>query len=143
VEFGQSFVDHPRLPNEHVRKKELTHKLSHEAPGILAWLVRGCLEWQRIGLNPPLSVQAATKEYQKEVDELGEFIETLVHNPKCKTQASALFAEYEAFCNANGVDIMNKTVFGKKMTKRYEKKRSGGLYFYIGIGLPTGDSCDS
>jgi len=32
--------------------RSLDKKLKAEAPGILAWIVRGCLEWQRRGLKP-------------------------------------------------------------------------------------------
>jgi putative DNA primase/helicase len=33
--------------------KRLKDALRQELPGILAWLVRGCLAWQEQGLNPP------------------------------------------------------------------------------------------
>ena len=35
------------------RDLKLPEKLNHERPAILAWMVRGCLEWQRQGLNLP------------------------------------------------------------------------------------------
>ena len=60
--FAVSFVDDPREPNERKADKGLVDKLKGEAPGVLAWLVRGCLEWQRRELDPPEIVQAATVE---------------------------------------------------------------------------------
>src|SRR5262249_34700305 len=40
------------------RDKTLPEKLRAELPGILAWAVRGCLEWRVKGLAPPDSVLA-------------------------------------------------------------------------------------
>ncbi len=45
------------------RDPTLPEKLKAEWPGILAWAIEGCLEWQRIGLAPPPAVQAATASY--------------------------------------------------------------------------------
>ena len=36
--------------------KRLPDKLAVEVPGILAWLVQGCLDWQRGGLTEPKEV---------------------------------------------------------------------------------------
>ena len=53
----------------------LESKLTEELPGILAWAVRGCLQWQKQGLKPPQIVQDATEVYKAEQDALGQFIE--------------------------------------------------------------------
>jgi putative DNA primase/helicase len=45
--------------------KDLLQKLRAELLGILAWAVRSCLEWQKIGLCPPPEVLAATKEMNR------------------------------------------------------------------------------
>jgi hypothetical protein len=55
--------------------KELLAKLRAELPGILAWAVRGCLEWQRKGLDVPEEVTVATAEYREDQDFFGAFIE--------------------------------------------------------------------
>ena len=55
--------------------KNLASKLSAEIPGIIQWLIRGCLEWQRIGLNPPQEVLLATQEYRNENDKLQDWME--------------------------------------------------------------------
>src|SRR5262249_35064790 len=49
--------------------KTLLDKLKNEAPGILAWAVRGCLDWQQQGnLGEPDSVRKATSSYRDEMD---------------------------------------------------------------------------
>lgn len=55
--------------------KHLGEKLKGEFAGIFNWCLRGCLEWQERGLDPPEAVIAATKEYRSEQDVLGQFFE--------------------------------------------------------------------
>src|SRR5215510_15944573 len=46
------------------REKHLMPELS----GLLAWAVRGCLSWQKDGLQVPEEVEIATQEYRREMD---------------------------------------------------------------------------
>ena len=48
--------------------KDLEAKLQSEYPQILRWMVQGCLEWQKQGLNPPMKVIDATRNYMREED---------------------------------------------------------------------------
>jgi len=63
--------------NENERDPELAEKLKAEYPGILNWLIKGCLEWQRQGrkIIRPNSVRQAGFEYRAESDPLADFIE--------------------------------------------------------------------
>jgi putative DNA primase/helicase len=45
------------------RDRDLPEKLKAEWPGILRWMIQGCLEWQRLGLAPPQAVRDATAAY--------------------------------------------------------------------------------
>lgn len=45
------------------RDPKLNDKLKAEWPGILAWMIEGCLEWQQCGLAPPAAVTDATAAY--------------------------------------------------------------------------------
>jgi putative DNA primase/helicase len=56
------------------RDQALADKLRGEWGGILAWALRGCLEWQRIGLAPPAAVLDATAAYLAEEDTLGQWL---------------------------------------------------------------------
>ena len=71
-EIGQRLYLSEETVKSHVR--HLLAKLQIEAPGILGWLVRGCVEWQRIGLAEPDCVMAATDAYRSDSDTIGAWI---------------------------------------------------------------------
>ena len=52
------FVHTPKLKDD-----KLKDKLRDEWPGILRWMIQGCLDWQANGLIRPLEVVRATDEY--------------------------------------------------------------------------------
>ena len=62
------------IPADQINKN-LAAELKQEAPGILAWMIEGCLEWQKIGLCPPKVVTDATDSYLESQDVLGEWLE--------------------------------------------------------------------
>lgn len=90
---------------EEERDKDLQAKLDAELPGILAWAVNGCLEWQRIGLADPKAVTQATEDYRASSDALGEFFELLDFGPDVplyRVSKAKLRAVYETWCEAEG-----------------------------------------
>jgi len=123
--------------------RRLSEKLRAEAPGILAWLVRGYLEWQRRGLDPvPECVKVATQAYQQESDPLAGFIEgKCVEQPGAHAQGSELYKAYKAWAEAEGMvgrEVMTSTTFGQRMGGRYQKGKSHGKILYQGIGISGG-----
>jgi putative DNA primase/helicase len=50
----------PFLYKPPAKDKELEAKLLKEAPGILRWMIEGCLDWQKNGLTQPGVVVQAT-----------------------------------------------------------------------------------
>ncbi len=81
------------------RDKSMPERLAKEHQGILAWLVRGCHEWQRIGLAEPQSVLAATSEYRSEQDLVTQFIrECCFEHHHAKGRASELYESYQKWC---------------------------------------------
>ena len=53
----------------------LGEKLLDEAPGILAWAVRGCLQWQKSGMTTPAKVMEATAGYRAEMDYFADYLD--------------------------------------------------------------------
>ena len=78
--------------------KELEEQLKHESPGILAVMIRSCLEWQRLGLAPPASVTNATNDLFRELDVIGRFMEErLQRDPDAFTFTGDIVRAYRNF----------------------------------------------
>jgi P4 family phage/plasmid primase-like protien len=138
VPFGQRFwnPDGGETGPEELRQdKDLQAKLRAEREGILAWLVHGCLEWQRIGLSPPPEVQAATQDYKSREDRIGAFLEECCTvSPTHRVRAGVLFEVYKAWCDRLAETPYTGTRFGTLISQRFEKGRKNGVW-YMGIGL--------
>lgn len=95
----------------------LRDKLRAEYPGILAWMVRGCIEWQRRGLDRPPEVEAATAGYRAEVDVLSNFLEDCcVVEAGALTMAQELYERYVQWCQETGEKPALQRFFGLKLT---------------------------
>jgi len=117
---------------------QLAAKLRAEFSGILAWAVRGCLEWQNGGLRPPESVRRATAAYRAQSDVVGQFVtDECVADARCSTGATALFDAYRRWCEGTGERTLTQTAFGRRLTEAgYESGRTGtGRKCWRGIGL--------
>lgn len=145
IPFERSFVNRePRDASEMRRDDTLGQALKEEAPGILAWLVRGCLEWQRQGLNPPAKVLSATEDYRRDEDLLAMFIDDCcevvpadMNDPSTRTNATEL---YDAFVRWFARNISRKKQFpqrkfGALAQKKFEKAKVGGKNWYYGVLL--------
>jgi putative DNA primase/helicase len=120
------------IPEERQDAK-LLEKLRLEYPGILAWCVEGCLDWQESGLEIPTAVDQATKNYKAEQDVLAEFLgaECIV-NEKLEARATPLYIRYQKW---TGDEAMNQRSFGRALTEKgFNKKMNNGTV-YEGLGL--------
>lgn len=143
VVFNMRFIDNPQKPNERKADKSLSEKLDAEASGILAWLVRGCLEWQRIGIEIPECVLKERANYREEEDTLGIFLAERCVQGKdvageyLRARSQALYTVYQTWSEDNGLKPMSSTAFGMEMGKRFTKRRAGGGVgnLYQGVGL--------
>jgi putative DNA primase/helicase len=120
--------------------KHLLEKLRAELPGILAWIVRGCVEWRRHGLQAPEEVREATRAYRAEMDVLAAFLEDCcILRPGASALATPLYITYKEWCEANGEHIEKQRRFGMRLTERgLRREKVGGVYKWHGIGLRVG-----
>jgi putative DNA primase/helicase len=125
------FVHKPPVPDQ-----TLEVKLREEYPAILRWMIEGCLDWQENGLVRPEIVTATTSEYFEEQDLLGQWIQSKCEcGPGKKASATALYASFKEFAQANGEDWGSSTSFGSMLSQHgFEKKKKSEI-FYIGIAL--------
>jgi putative DNA primase/helicase len=98
-----------------------------EMSGILAWLVRGAIEWQRGGLQTPESVKAAVKEYRVSEDRFGPFLEECTSdNKRGYIETGKLMVAYKEWCENNGEKPESSTALGRALTEKGYKKSTGG-----------------
>ena len=78
------------------RDLELKNKLKAEWPGILQWMIDGCLHWQRVGLKPPTIVIEATNKYLEEEDTISLWLDDVFVKDKQRwTSVSTLNASWK------------------------------------------------
>jgi putative DNA primase/helicase len=145
IPFEVTFWDPDKYPDpaaaglspELKQDKELDGKLQAEAEGILAWLVRGCLDWLRGGLTLPDAVRAATASYRAAEDTLGQFIaercDTGDRSARCKR--SELYGAYKAWSDARGEKALGSKRFSQGLLDRdFQSTTSNGTW-YQGLAL--------
>lgn len=82
---------------------ELPAKLRAEWPGILAWAIRGCLDWQILGLAAPAVVKAATQSYFNEQDAVARWLdECTTADDQGFISSSDLFESWREWAGRNG-----------------------------------------
>jgi phage/plasmid-associated DNA primase len=128
-----------------VPRREMREKLHAELPGILVWMVRGCLEWRGIGLGVPEEVAAATDSYRQEMDAVGRFLEECCFVAReARANATPLYHAYRRWCEENDEEPLKQQTFGRRLTDRGFQRRPGtaGRSTWRGIGLRESDRSD-
>jgi putative DNA primase/helicase len=101
------------------RDADLAEKLKAEWPGILAWLIEGCLEWQTEGLQPPKAVREATEAYLSAEDSLAAWLDDKCErDPGAWDSSSSLFASWSAWANAAGENPGSNKRFAQNLETR-------------------------
>jgi phage/plasmid-associated DNA primase len=99
--------------------RRLAEKLRGELPGVLAWIVRGCLEWQREGLQAPEEVRQATKAYRAEMDVLAAFLaDCCLRGEDEEAFAGELWGTWKRWCEETGEQAGSQKRFGGRLAER-------------------------
>lgn len=122
---------------KHRKDPAMEDKLTAELPGILAWGVRGCLDWQRDGLGMAQAVATATEAYRADMDVLSAWIsECCIVGKGYETKASSLYKSYTDWCEQSGEAAQSQTKWGMRLTERgLRRDRRMVGFFWVGIGL--------
>lgn len=120
------------IPKER-RDMGLSDKLKAEYPGILAWAVQGCLEWQKSRLAPPAAVLEASAAYREEMDPLAGFFDACcLMKPDAWAPTADLRGAYETWATAEGVEKqfrISPNEFAERLRQkgcRNEKRKRAG-----------------
>ncbi len=124
---------------EEKQDKALMEKLKAEAPGILSWLVYGCLDWQKEGLGDPPEIQDEVAEWKTECDPLADFLDDCcVLTPAAATPSTKLWAAYLKWGEEQGEKhlIGRKKFADRLLVLGCEPDRNNALgRYWKGIGL--------
>ncbi len=100
---------------EEEQDRDLPIKLRAELPGVLAWAVRGCAEWQRVGLAEPPEVTLASNTYRSDSDVLGAFLrDHCEFGADTRCARRDLRKRYEVWCEELG----HRPVGARKLAER-------------------------
>lgn len=122
--------------------RTLESKLAREFPGILNWMLEGLRQWQQGGLAEPAVVTDATKEYQRESDTLGEWIEERCkkeQKPGLTCLSSDLFKDYRRWAEDRGEIkfALSQKFFSIQLGERgYKKERTNEGTKWGGLWVP-------
>lgn len=129
-----------QLPDAEQDKALGERMVEHEAAGILAWIVRGCLEWQRNGLAEPPEVMAATQEYRISQDVLARFLEECcIIGRSGRERASTLYGAYKQWAEKAGENAVSQRRFGEAVSERGFRREKAGVYWWTGLALNATD----
>jgi putative DNA primase/helicase len=117
------------------RDLNLAEKLEKEWPGILAWAIKGCVLWQKHGLNPPPAVIAATEEYFADEDTFGRFLgETCELGANYTISSDLLFHKWKEWAaNNNAWAGSSKTFYTWMAEHKFEKARVNNERVFRGL----------
>lgn len=106
------------IPEED-QDKALPEKLKAEAPGILHWMVQGCLAWQTRGLDFPHVVEEATRAYRESEDVVGRFLaDCCIPAKGARVTSKELYEAYAKWCEEEGESPLSKKMLGERLEER-------------------------
>jgi len=119
------------------RDQQLSAKLKTEWPGILRWMIEGCLAWQHDGLKPPAAVTEATDSYLTGQDDLQQFIDDACVTGRNESDTSAhLWDGWTDWAEDHHEQVGSQRRFsGRLQDKGFanDKSGKGGTRIFRGI----------
>lgn len=121
----------------HERDEKLGDRLRAEWPGILAWIIEGCTQWQQTGLAPPAAVTGATAAYLEAEDAFAAWIdEYCICDRQSWEKTTTLYAAWKVWAERNGEFAGTVRRFAQTLEQRgqaygitYERDRQRGRGF--------------
>lgn len=106
----------------------LEAKLHEEADGIFRLLVEAAVTWYEQGLEEPLSILEASRQYIEDNDPISEFCWARcvvdITNPDLQESSGVLYNAYCDWCRDSGTEKMSQTAFSIAMKQRFRSQRT-------------------
>lgn len=133
--FERDFEKDTDVPKD----KKLKEKLRAEDEGVLAWIVRAAIRYQRDGLVPPEAVRAARDSYRTQMDLLAEWLEECCEqNVSFEEPMQRLWRSWEQFAKDRGIInyVKSSTALARRLDSRFpSRKGTGGVRLRTGVRL--------
>lgn len=122
------------------RDGNLEARLMREAPGILAWMVRGFARWRQDGLRRCSRVRDASLAYRKESDIMGQWVDDACDRcPTYEVPQRQAYGHYRQWCADQGLRCLSKRSFTRSLRERgiSERRAPAGAReeLYTGVRL--------
>jgi len=128
------------IPEEE-RDENLPEKLREEWPGILAWMLEGCLEWQGEGLAQPEVVRNATAKYLESEDAFSQWkSECCDMGPNHYSTTADLYKSWRTWAEQAGEPVRSQKWLSQLLERDFEDKRQGGTGRSGFIGIKATDA---
>lgn len=112
-----------------------------EMSGVLTWMIQGCLEWQKNGLQVPSEIMQATTEYRSENDIISDWMdECCVTDEIITEKIGNLYQNFTEWAAKTGEKLfMSRKKFSQRLTIKgfILYQGSGGIRKIKGIGLAS------
>lgn len=120
---------------------QLSATFTHELPGILAWAIRGAVQWHQRGLDWPQAVTNATAAYRADEDPIAGFVaDECALTPGARTIVANVRSRYEAWARGNGETPLSAKGFTQALSRHgVTAGRTKTGRFYDGVELTGGD----
>jgi putative DNA primase/helicase len=141
IPFSIRFLNsrEPKAKNEKPADIYLDEKLLEQASGILAWLVEGCLLWQKNGLQIPFKIKREDEKYRSCEDNMSVFVDQCcLTGPEDlyeigASQIYAVFFQWWKHYVGNHAPKMKR--LGMYLKRRFTSRKVSGYYKYFGLGI--------
>jgi putative DNA primase/helicase len=126
-------------PERFKADQQLGGRLRTEAAGVLADMVTHAVAFYRAGgvLNPPSEVTAATTDYRKAEDVIGQFFDARVDkDEKGKVKAADFYAAFKKWWEDEGyttTKVPSPTKFGREAKRRFDHDRPSGITYRVEV----------
>jgi P4 family phage/plasmid primase-like protien len=135
VDFAVEIPSHERDP-------DFAGKLVPEYPAILRWMLDGCLEWQRDGLNVPHRVRVASDAYFADQDTIQQWIDDWLDasDPDAFTPTRQLFTSWKGWAEQRNTRAGSEKSFAQNLSEKgYDQGRTLKARGFRGIRLKAND----
>lgn len=111
-------IEWPRAPRD---PEVVADILADELPGVLAWVVRGCVAWQRVGLATPPEVTEATEDAVFQSSALAQWFEASIRPAPATTSVElrSVYPSYRAAILEAGAEPLQLTALGRALHEQF------------------------